>query len=182
MLPFSGDYSRLIAGRRIKNPLVGIPKAQLLADVEAYAATYGLSEIVPLLRKGALVAQSPNSIEEIEELDENDRQALREEVTHRWKHPKTLYFSIALNSIAAAIQGWDQEGVYLLLLNDDRAWLLTLARLERCQFDFPGEFGNTKFQSRSLRPDWNLRAKHLARWSNQCDALLGNCDSVSSNT
>jgi len=35
---------------------------------------------------------------------------LREEVTHRWKHPKTLYFTIILNSIAAAIQGWDQEG------------------------------------------------------------------------
>jgi hypothetical protein len=60
------------------------------------------------LRKGALAAQSPDAIDQIFELDETDRQLLREEVSHRWKHPKVLYFTIILNSIAAAIQGWDQ--------------------------------------------------------------------------
>jgi hypothetical protein len=60
------------------------------------------------LRKGALAAQSPGAIDQIFELDEAERQFLREEVTHRWKHPKILYFTIILNSIAAAIQGWDQ--------------------------------------------------------------------------
>jgi hypothetical protein len=65
---------------------------------------------VPLLRKGALVAQSPHLFEELEDLDENDRLALREEITHRWKHPRILYMTIFLNSIAAAIQGWDQTG------------------------------------------------------------------------
>lgn len=29
---------------------------------------------------------------------------------HRWHHPKILYFTVILNSIAAAIQGWDQTG------------------------------------------------------------------------
>jgi hypothetical protein len=65
---------------------------------------------LPYLRKGALVAQSPGHIENITELDEADRQSLREEVTRRWKHPRILYFTIVLNSIAAAIQGWDQTG------------------------------------------------------------------------
>lgn len=41
-------------------------------------------------------------------LDEAEKQALREEVTRRWKHPWPLYYTIILNSIAAAIQGWDQ--------------------------------------------------------------------------
>lgn len=63
---------------------------------------------MPLLHKGALVAQSPADFESIEELDENDRRVLREEVTHRWKHPWALYYTIIVNSIAAAIQGWDQ--------------------------------------------------------------------------
>jgi hypothetical protein len=63
-----------------------------------------------LLRKGALVAQSPHAFEHIHELDEDERQKLREEVTNRWRHPKILYFTIILNSIAAAIQGWDQTG------------------------------------------------------------------------
>lgn len=82
-----------------------------MADVEAYATEYGLTDILPLLKKGALVAQHPRHFESVEELDESERQALREEVTHRWKHPKILYYTIILNSIAAAIQGWDQEGI-----------------------------------------------------------------------
>lgn len=87
---------------------MGIPKDQLLQDVDAFANEHGLLEIRELLMKGALAAQAPAAIEHIIELDETDRQVLREEVTHRWKHPRTLYFTIVLNSIAAAIQGWDQ--------------------------------------------------------------------------
>ena len=63
-----------------------------------------------MLRKGALVAQNPLGIDGMADLDEPDREALRREITHRWRHPKTLYFTIILNSIAAAIQGWDQTG------------------------------------------------------------------------
>lgn len=81
-----------------------------MQDVEEFAQEKNLTDILPLLRKGALVAQSPDAIDEIPELDEHERQNLHEEVTNRWKHPKILYFTIILNSIAAAIQGWDQEG------------------------------------------------------------------------
>jgi len=95
----------------IKNPLVGISQTQLLADVEDFAQKYGFSgDEIGLLRKGALVARNPADFENIPELDDNDRLALREEVTRRWKHPLALYFTIILNSIAAAIQGWDQTG------------------------------------------------------------------------
>jgi hypothetical protein len=98
-------------GCRIKNPLVGIPKAQLFDDVDNFADEYGLNDIRDLLRKGALVAQNPLGINRIAELDDADREALTVEVTRRWKHPKMLYFTIILNSIAAAIQGWDQTGM-----------------------------------------------------------------------
>lgn len=69
----------------IKNPLVGIPKDQLLADVDAFAEKYGFDKDteVPLLRKGALVAQSPADFENIPELDDDDRNALRRDITHR---------------------------------------------------------------------------------------------------
>jgi hypothetical protein len=63
-----------------------------------------------LLKKGALVAQSPHEIDHIDELDDEDRRVLRGEISHKWRHPKMLYFTIVLNSIAAAIQGWDQTG------------------------------------------------------------------------
>ncbi|KAJ4293441.1 hypothetical protein N0V90_008724 [Kalmusia sp. IMI 367209] len=94
----------------IRNPLVALSKHQLIADVEGFAREHQLEDITPLLIKGALAAQAPALIDEIEELDENDRTALREELTHRWKLPRILYITIILNSIAAAIQGWDQTG------------------------------------------------------------------------
>lgn len=80
--------------------------------MEAFSTKYGLEDIRPSLIKGALVAQNPTGIDRITELDENDRLVLSEEVTHKWRHPKLLYFTIVLNSIAAAIQGWDQTGTH----------------------------------------------------------------------
>ncbi|EGD97782.1 polyol transporter [Trichophyton mentagrophytes] len=94
----------------IKNPLAEVPKDQLLDDVRNFAHQHGLQDIIPLLEKGALVAQNPRDFESLPELDEDDRICLREEVTHRWKLPWGLYYTIFLNSIAAAIQGWDQTG------------------------------------------------------------------------
>ncbi|KAB8290873.1 hypothetical protein EYC80_008510 [Monilinia laxa] len=106
------DLTQLSANTtgEIRNPLIGIPKHQLLQDVEAFATKHGISDILPILTKGALVAQSPHHADKITELDDEDRRVLIEEVTHRWKHPKVLYMTIVLNSIAAAIQGWDQTG------------------------------------------------------------------------
>ena len=94
----------------MRNPLVGIPREQMMQDVQLFATENGLTDILPLLQKGALVAQSPHEIETIPGLTDDERAALRVEATRRWKHPKTLYFTIILNSIAAAIQGWDQTG------------------------------------------------------------------------
>jgi hypothetical protein len=97
-------------GYRIKNPLAGIPRDQLLQDVENFAAENEMVDIVPLLKKGALAAQDPRGIDHIPDLTEEDRLILHNETAHRWRHPKMLYFTIILNSIAAAIQGWDQTG------------------------------------------------------------------------
>jgi hypothetical protein len=89
---------------RIKNPLAGIPKAQLLSDVEEFAREKELTDILVLLKKGALVAQDPPSFETIEELDEDDKTTLRREITHRWSQPRVLYLTIGLCSIGAAVQ------------------------------------------------------------------------------
>ncbi|EKV13094.1 MFS sugar transporter, putative [Penicillium digitatum] len=104
-----GGMTENITGE-IKNPLAGIPHTQLMADVTVYATEYDLEDILPLLQKGALVAQSPAGIDEISELNDDDRRVLYEEHNRRWKHPFALYYTIVLNSISAAIQGWDQTG------------------------------------------------------------------------
>lgn len=98
---------------RIQNPLAGIPREQLLSNVEEFARENNLEEYTPLLRKGALVAQDPTCFEDIqgaEALDEAEIYALKREITHKWSVPRTLYLTIITCSIGAAVQGWDQEG------------------------------------------------------------------------
>ncbi|KAJ9149440.1 Hexose transporter [Pleurostoma richardsiae] len=98
---------------KIKNPLAGISRTQLLADVDAFVQEKGLAEYTTIFRKGALVAQDPDNIEEIkgpEKLDEAEVVTLREEVSHKWRVPKVLYLTIITCSIGAAVQGWDQTG------------------------------------------------------------------------
>lgn len=104
-----------------------------MENVTAYAIEYDLADILPLLKKGVMVAQSPAGIEGISELDDDDRRVLYEEHNRRWKHPFALYYTVVLNSISAAIQGWDQTGQNnnlfknsgLVLTNDS-------PRFERC--------------------------------------------------
>lgn len=79
---------------------MGVPRDVLMQDVEEFAAQADLNDMLPMLRKGALVAQSPHNIDHIDELDESERANLHDEVAHRWRHPKILYYTIILNSIA----------------------------------------------------------------------------------
>ena len=75
-----------------------------MEDVEEFAQEKGLTEIVDVLKKGALVAQDPGNFESIDELDESERTALRNEIGHRWKHPPLLYTTIIICSIGACVQ------------------------------------------------------------------------------
>ncbi|KAF9451300.1 hypothetical protein P691DRAFT_699702 [Macrolepiota fuliginosa MF-IS2] len=95
---------------RIQNPLYGIPKEKLLSQVEDFANEKGLEDITLLLQKGALIAQNPSHFETIPELNEEDKETIRRETTHKWTQPRDLYFTVILCSIAAAVQGWDQTG------------------------------------------------------------------------
>ena len=48
-----------------------------MSDVEGYVTKHELTDILPLVLKGALVAQNPGGFETIPELDESDRTHLR---------------------------------------------------------------------------------------------------------
>jgi hypothetical protein len=77
-----------------------------MRDVEHFAREHDLEDIVGHLKKGALVAQDPTGFENIEMLVEEDKEHLRYERTHKWKHPLSLYTTIIVCSIGAAVQGW----------------------------------------------------------------------------
>ncbi|CAG8954491.1 hypothetical protein HYFRA_00004404 [Hymenoscyphus fraxineus] len=100
-------------GAKIRNPLIGIPYDQLMSNVTEFAQTKNLEEHLPLLKKGALIAQDPANYEDItgeHALSEEEIEALRDEVLHKWRHPYALYMTVATCSIGAAVQGWDQTG------------------------------------------------------------------------
>ncbi|KAK1707705.1 hypothetical protein BDP67DRAFT_581712 [Colletotrichum lupini] len=101
--------SQMVTGEP-SNPLEGIPREQLKIDARLFAIGLGLQNEITYFEKGALAAQTPKAYEDIPELNEEDRVVLRNEIEHRWKHPKALYFTILMNSVSAAIQGWDQTG------------------------------------------------------------------------
>ena len=90
--------------------MAGIPRATLLQNVEDFARDANMTDQLPLLQKAALVAQDPPSFESVEELDDAERDALRNEVLHKWRQPTALYFTVILCSVGAAVQGWDQTG------------------------------------------------------------------------
>lgn len=89
---------------RIKNPLADLSQSQVLRDVEIFAQEYNVTDILPELKKGALVARDPAEFEFVSDLTEQEITALRDEVLHKWRQPKALYFTIILCSIGAAVQ------------------------------------------------------------------------------
>ncbi|KAJ7480835.1 hypothetical protein FB451DRAFT_1446910 [Mycena latifolia] len=114
---------------RIQNPLHGIPKARLLTQVEEFVGEKGFEKDLKLFQKGALLAQNPKTFESIPELDEQDKAAIRREITHKWSQPRDLYLTVILCSVAGyafispfldhttrslgaphSSTGWDQTG------------------------------------------------------------------------
>lgn len=81
-----------------------------MKDVELFAEEKGMPENLENLKKGALIAQDPSNFENLECLSEDEKEWLRYEADHKWKHPIRLYFTIILCSVGAAVQGWDQTG------------------------------------------------------------------------
>lgn len=91
-------------GTRIENPLADVSRDELMRQVAEFAGENGLLHALPLLQKGALVAQRPTEWDAIPELDEDDRAALEYEFLHKWRQTKDLYITILVCSVGAAVQ------------------------------------------------------------------------------
>ena len=91
-----------------ENPLGKISKAKLLADVDEFVNKFELQEYAEDFRKGALIAQRPHQLDNIEELTDEDRAVIRREHTHKWHQPYMLYYLVVMCSICAAVQGMDE--------------------------------------------------------------------------
>lgn len=99
---------------KIRNPLAGLNEEQVIADVDAWCVEKGLQEHQVVFRKGALIArvgQRDDGFEYVSQLDAEEKNILRYEVTHRWSQPFMLYFLVVLCAGSAIVQGMDQTAV-----------------------------------------------------------------------
>uniref|UniRef100_A0A1N6MC03 Putative sugar porter n=1 Tax=[Candida] hispaniensis TaxID=312227 RepID=A0A1N6MC03_9ASCO len=90
------------------NPLTRYNKRELLEIAEQFALDNDLGHKVEAFKKGALVAQDPTGFETMSELDAEEINLLRREITHKWDVPKSIYFIAIVCSMAAAVQGMDE--------------------------------------------------------------------------
>lgn len=81
---------------KLHNPLAAFSRDELFRDVEQFAHEKGLVDILPDLRKGAVIAQDPKIFESLEDLTEEDKNILRREKTHRWHQPFMMYFMTSM--------------------------------------------------------------------------------------
>lgn len=94
--------------RSAHNPLEDIPRDRLVRQAREFVQENGLAEHTSLFERAILVAQQPSAFELMQELREEELQALRDEVTRKWHLPKAMWVTTILCSIGAAVQGWDQ--------------------------------------------------------------------------
>ena len=99
--------------------LAGLSAEELMLQGETFAIQAGLADQIQEFRKGALVAQNPTGLaflyllltlgfEHISHLTGEDKAIFRREYARKWDQPKTLYSTVILCSVAAAVQGMDQ--------------------------------------------------------------------------
>lgn len=94
-----------------RNPFAGIPREISVQQARELADRNKLRHARELFAKATLVARNPTETDSIDELTTEERSELIKEEEYRWKQTWTVYITIFLNSIAAAVQGWDQTGI-----------------------------------------------------------------------
>ncbi|WWC71784.1 uncharacterized protein I206_105743 [Kwoniella pini CBS 10737] len=101
---------RLAARATLQNALHGVPKEQLLQESDEFCDNNGLTEYKETFRKGALLAQRPKDWDFIEELNAEEKAAVKYEHEHKWRMSRDLLWVVGACAMGAAVQGWDQTG------------------------------------------------------------------------
>jgi hypothetical protein len=76
----------------------------VLRDVEEFAQSFNLVDILPDLCKGSLIARDPENFRSVAGITPEEIQVVQDETDHKWRQPRSLYFTIILCSIGAAVQ------------------------------------------------------------------------------
>jgi hypothetical protein len=72
----TGSDDVISASAKIQNVLHGQPKEQVIAEADAFCDKFGLQADRDVFRKGALLAQKPHDFQFIDELSQEDKDAI----------------------------------------------------------------------------------------------------------
>ncbi|KAJ5439383.1 uncharacterized protein N7458_010381 [Penicillium daleae] len=117
-----GHVDRSHINAVFQNPLAGIPRDQLMKDVQGFCLRFNLMNDLETFQKGALISQNPETATTMPELNDSEKEALIREHTHKWSQPWQLYWLAIMCSLAAAVQGMDEtvnngaQAIYLDIL------------------------------------------------------------------
>lgn len=75
-----------------ENPLARVPEDELMRNVEEFCEKFELMEHLEDMKKGALVSKSPDNIEDATFLNDQEKETIIRERTHKWDHPWMLYW------------------------------------------------------------------------------------------
>lgn len=135
-------------------------REQLKREAEAFATQSGLKDKEKEIFRGALVAQHVSNIDQLEDITPDERFWLRSEVTHPYKLPRPLLFTIILCALGAAVQG-----------------SVILSRPRSLQLTREAQVGSRRHQwrlsvlARRAWPGRQVRWIRLAHRSGQCSSL-----------
>ncbi len=100
---------------QIHAPFDRLDEEEINEKVEDFIQETRLSLFRQFFLKGAFLAQNDRAFDgprhDSLALTDEERLCLNEEVTRRWKHPRSLWQLVILCAIGAATQGWDQSAV-----------------------------------------------------------------------
>ncbi|KAK4500951.1 hypothetical protein PRZ48_006757 [Zasmidium cellare] len=96
--------------RDVHNPLRNTSTNSLTDYATVFVDQHGLSEYRSVFDHATVLAQIPTNFESTAGLDNEELQALRDEENHKWRLPRSMWTTMIVCSIGAAVQGWDQTG------------------------------------------------------------------------
>jgi hypothetical protein len=95
--------SRNAVNAMLENPLAVKSREAVINGVKKFVRDSGFPEDEEFFIKGALVARDPDDFENIQELSDEDKAALRKEVTHRWHQPFMMYFLVGISLLLSRL-------------------------------------------------------------------------------
>ncbi|KAH7149893.1 hypothetical protein B0J13DRAFT_673666 [Dactylonectria estremocensis] len=118
------NSNKPVSSSKAAHPLAGYTHQQLAHMGEQYAREHqGLTDEdeIRAFRLGAIIAgdmDADDNVESLREkyvavegLTEEERSTLVDEVEHKWRNPKMLYFLVTICSLCAVVQGMDETVV-----------------------------------------------------------------------